>query len=363
MNNKRVNMLVDLAKMALIVAISCALVLVIILLVSDEPGAALSSFFLGPLSSLRHIGNVIEAATPLMFTGLAVSIIFRAGQFSMISEGAFFLGGCGAMIAGISLDLPPVIHPVVCILLGAALGMAAAAVPALLKLWWDVSEMVSSIMLNYVCLFLTLYIMNYHYRDTATTAFQSLEVQETAGLPVIVSGTRIHLGLAVALVFCGLAWVFLFRSRMGYRLRVTGDNASFAKYVGIGATGVMCAAQLIAGAAAGTGGAVELLGMYSRFKWQGLPGYGWTGIMVALLAHRNPLAVPLSACFIAYLNVGAAIMSRSSDVASEVISVIQGVILLLIASEALLDGWRQRMIVKAAEQEDRAAQPAAEGEG
>lgn len=356
MNNKQVNLLVDLVKMLLIVVVSCLLVLFIILLVSDTPGDALYGFFLGPLDSLRHIGNVMEAAIPLMFTGLAVTIIFRAGQFSMISEGAFFMGGCGAMIAGISLDLPPVLHPVVCIVFGAVLGAIAAAIPALLKLWWGVSEMVSSIMLNYVCLFLTLYIMNYHYRDTSTTAFQSLEVGENAGLPVILLGTRIHVGLVVALIFCVLVWVFLFRSRPGFHLRVTGDNASFAKYVGIGAVGIMCAAQILAGAIAGAGGAVELLGMYSRFKWQNLPGYGWTGIMVALLARRNPLAVPLSACFIAYLNVGAATMARSSDMASEVISIIQGVILLLVASEALLKGWRQKMIVKAAEQESKAQQ-------
>lgn len=358
MNNKRINLLVDVVKMAMIIAISCVLVSLIVLLVSDVPGEAISSFFLGPFSSLRRIGNIIEAATPLIFTALAVTIIFRSGQFSMISEGAFFIGASGAMIAGISFNLPPVIHPIVCLLFGAMLGAIAAGIPALLKLLWGVSELVTSIMLNYVALFVALYLLNYHYRSTETTAFQSHEVMPTAKLPVIIPGTRIHAGVPIALILCVVVWFFLFRSRMGYKLRVTGDNAGFAKYAGIGAAGVMFSAQILAGAIAGSGGAVELLGMYARFKWTSLPGYGWTGIVVALLARRNPLLVPLAACFIAYLNVGADIMSRSSDVSSEVVLIIQGAMMMLIAADALLDKWRQRMIVKAADEEANAKKTA-----
>lgn len=362
MNNKRINLLVDVIKMVLIVSVAFALVSVIVLLVSDVPGEAISSFFLGPFSSVRRIGNIIEAATPLVFTALAVTIIFRAGLFSMISEGAFFIGACGAMIAGISLDLPPIIHPLVTILFGALLGAIAAGIPAILHLLWGVSELVTSIMLNYVALFLSLYIMNYHYRSTESTAFQSVKVMPNATLHIIINGTRIHAGVPIALILCVFVWIFLFRSRTGYELRVTGENAKFAKYAGIGAAGVMFASQIIAGGIAGAGGAVELLGMYSRFKWTSLPGYGWTGIVVALLARRNPLLIPLSACFIAYMNVGADIMSRSSDVSSEMVLIIQAAMMILIASDALLDTWRQRMIVKAAdaqikEQIDSAASP------
>ena len=353
MTDKRINLIVDIVKMVLIIAIACALISVIILVASDTPADAIYGFFVGPFTSLRRTGNIIEAAAPLMFTAVAVIIIFRSGQFSMISEGAFFIGATGAMVAGIALKLPPFAHPVVTILFGALFGAIAAGIPALLKYLWGVSELVTSIMLNYVCLFVGLYVMSYHFRDTATTAFQSTKVHETANLPVILKGTRIHAGIIIAILVCVVVWFFLFRSRFGYKLRVTGDNASFAKYAGISAASVMLIAQLIAGAVAGSGGAIEMVGMYGRFKWTALPGYGWTGIVVALLARRNPLLVPLSACFIAYLNVGADIMSRSSDISNEVVLVIQGVIMLLIAADALLDGWRQRMIVKSAEEESK----------
>lgn len=355
MNNKRINLFVDLTKMAIIVAIACLLVSAIIFMVSKMPVVAIQSFFLGPFSSIRRMGNIIEGATPLIFTALAVTLIFRSGQFSMISEGAFFIGACGAMIAGINLQLPKAIHLPVTLLFGALLGAIVAGIPAILKLLWGVSELVTSIMLNYVCLYVSVYLLNYHYRDTATTAFQSHKIQESARLPLIISGTRIHAGVPIALIFCLFVWFLLFRLRIGYKLRVTGDNAHFANYAGINSAAVMFLVQIIAGAVAGAGGAVELMGMYARFKWTALPGYGWTGIVVCLLARLNPLLVPVSALFIAYLNVGAEIMSRSSDVSYEMVLVIQAVMMLLIASDALLHRFRQKLIVQSAEREKQNA--------
>lgn len=351
-SNKKIHLLVDSVKMLLIIAIACALVSVIVFTVSEDPAPAIYSFFVGPFTSLRRIGNVIEAASPLMFTALAVIIIFGAGQFSMIAEGSFFLGITGTMAAAIALDLPAGVHSVVAILAGGVCGAAAAAVPALLKMKWGVSEVVTSIMLNYVVQFLALYTVSYHFREVSSSSLASLSFRETSKLPVILDGTRIHAGVALALVLCVLVWFLLYRTSFGTQLRITGDNGLFAKYVGLKVTGIMVAAQVLAGAVAGIGGGAELLGMYTRFKWTSSPGYGWTGIVVALLARNNPLLVPLAAAFIGYLNVGADIMARSSDVGREMVDIIQGVMMFLIAADALLRGWKQRMIVKAAKAEE-----------
>ena len=157
----------------------------------------------------------------------------------------------------------------------------------------------------------------------------------------------------LGIVLCVLVWFFLYHTSLGTRLRITGDNPLFARYAGLKVTGLMVAAQVLAGAIAGMGGGAELLGMYNRFKWTTTPGYGWTGIVVALLARSNPLLVPLAAAFIGYLNVGADIMARSSDVGREVVDIIQGVMMFLIAADALLKGWRQHLIVKAAKAEEK----------
>lgn len=352
MSNKRINFFVDLLRMSLILLISVGLVLVIVFIASEEPFQAIHSFFIGPFTSIRRIGNIIEAAAPLMFTALAVIVIFRSGLFSMISEGAFFIGVLGAMVIGIAFPLPPIIHPLIALCVAALCGAFVASIPAFLRMKWGVSEVVTSIMLNYVIQFFSIYVVSYHFREIQSSSLASLLLLDTSKLPVILSGTRIHFGIIIAFLASILIWFFLRSITLGLEINLVGDNYRFADNVGIKTNQVMFSAQVIAGTLAGLGGGVELLGMYTRFKWTASPGYGWTGIVVALLAKKNPLLVPLSAMFIGYINVGADIMARSSDVSREVVDIIQSVMMLLIASEALLQGWRQSLIVKSAQREE-----------
>ena len=321
-SNKKINLLVDAVKLALIIFIACALVSLIVLLVSDDPMTAITSFFIGPFTSLRRIGNIIEAAAPLMFTALAVIIIFGSGQFSMIAEGSFFIGTSGAMIIAIACKLPGGVHPAVAILFAGFCGALVSLVPAVLKMKWNVSELVTSIMFNYVVQFFAIYLVSYHFREVSSSSLASLKFEETAGLPVVIPGTRIHAGIVLGIVLCILVWFFLYRTSFGTRLRITGENPLFAKYSGLKVTSLMLVAQII---------------------------------VVALLARSNPLLVPLAAAFIGYLNVGADIMARSSDVGREVVDIIQGVMMFLIAADALLRGWRQSLIVKAAKAEEMEA--------
>ncbi len=351
-SQKKINLLVDCVKMLMIVAIACALVSLIVFAVSDDPLNAIYNFFVGPFTTLRRVGNIVEAASPLMFTALAVVIIFGAGQFSMIAEGSFFIGTAGAMVVAITIGMPAGLHPIVAILFGGILGSIVALIPALLKMKWNVSELVVSLMLNYVVQFFVIYLVTYFFREMESSSLCSVLFQDTATLTTILEGTRIHTGVLLGVAACIVMWFLMYRTSFGTSLRITGDNALFAKYAGLKVSGIMVAAQAIAGFLAGIGGGAELLGMYTRFKWTATPGYGWTGIVVALLARRNPLMVPLSAAFIAYMNVGADIMARNSDVGREMVDIIQGVMMLLIAADALLQGWRQRMIIKAAKAEE-----------
>ena len=363
MNNKSINLRVDLLKLLIIIAISFALVSIIVFAVSEEPLVAIHAFFIGPFATFRRIGNLIETMTPLIFAALAVTVIFRSGLFSLIAEGAFYMGTVGAMIIALTMNMSAIVHPIVIILFGGMLGLIAASIPALLKLFWNVNELVTSIMLNYICLFVGIYLLNFHFRDTATTAFHSYTFPETASLPVIIYGTRVHIGTIIALILCVLVWLFLYRSKLGFRLRVTGDNQRFAKYVGISTATVMFLSQLIAGAIAGAGGAVEVIGMHTRFRFDSLPGFGWTGIVVFLLARSHPLFIPIAALFMAYLDVGAHIMARSSDVSADMVFIIRAVMMLLIAAEALLGRLRQRMIVKASDEEERLSRAAEQAGG
>jgi ABC-type uncharacterized transport system permease subunit len=338
----------ELGRTLLAILISLALAMVIIFLISDVPGQALKYFLLGPLDSLRHIGNVVEMMIPLIFTGLAISIMFSSAQFNLGAEGAFFFGAIGASFIAVNWNLPPVIHPAVAILWGGVIGAVFCGIPGFLKIKWGASELVSSLMFNYIALFFGLYLINYFLRDVNAGAMVSHPLAESAKLIKLIPKTKVHFGILIAIVMILLSAVFLFRTRWGYRIRVVGKNITFAEYVGIGTASTIVLAQLAGGFIAGMGGAVEVLGLYRRFSWQTLPGYGWTGVIVAILARNNPLYVPLAAFFLAYLRIGADIMSRQTDVQNEFVAIIQGVIIVLVAAEAFLSQRRHKLVVKEA---------------
>ncbi len=330
----------------LAISISLLIALVTILLVSETPGAALRAFLFGPLSSLRHFGNVLEMMIPLIFTGLAISIMFTAAQFNLGAEGAFFMGAVVSSFAAVQWTLPMVIHPIVSILIGGLTGAVFCGIPALLKVKWGASELVSSLMFNYIALFFGLYLINYYLRDPNAGAMVSYRLAETAKLGTLIPRTRVHFGLIIAALFIVLMYYYTYRTRWGYRTRLTGLNDKFAEYAGIKTASVIISAQLLGGFIAGAGGSIELLGLYRRFSWQQLPGYGWSGVIVAILARRNPAYVPVAAFFLAYLRIGADLMSRQSDVQNEIVAIIQGVMIVLIAAAGFLEKSQYRMVFR-----------------
>ena len=147
-NLRKVNLIVDLAKLLITILIALVCVTVLILLVSDEPSTAIRAFFLGPFSTSRRLSQVFQLATPIMFTGLAVTVMLRAGLFNMGAEGALYFGGICATFAAIKFQLPPVLHTVVALLAGAVGGGLVGIIPAILKAKFRIGELVVSIMMN-----------------------------------------------------------------------------------------------------------------------------------------------------------------------------------------------------------------------
>ncbi|MEG0978495.1 MAG: ABC transporter permease [Oscillospiraceae bacterium] len=351
MNNvkkKKFSISFDVIKTAVVILIALLIAFVIICVVSDDPITAFNKMFMGPFKSVRHFANVIEMMIPIMFTGLAISMMFKSRQFNLGVEGAFFIGAVGAVVVGTQLALPKVIHPIVAILVGGLIGGIVCTIPAILKVKWKANEVVSSLMCNYLCLFLGLFIVNNFLRDLKSGGMVSIPFAQTAALPKLFSTTRIHFGLIIIAILVVLVYLYLFKSKNGYELRMTGENENYARYTGINVSKVIILTQFLGGVLAGVGGSVEVLGLYTRFEWQALPGYGWDGVIVALLAKNNPAYVPLTAFFIAFIRIGADIMSRSTDVPNEVVSIIQGVIIVLIAAESFLSYVKKRRTFKEA---------------
>ena len=371
MNDRRLlvfNLLRGLAAILLALVVAA----IFIFISSDEPLTALKYLLIGPVVSFKATGNVfnttsfltiLAAMIPTIFSGLAVCVMFSANQFNLGGEGAIMLGGFVGALLGIYLKMNTGLHQVVCVLAGAIAGGLIMLIPAVLKVKLGASEMVTSLMMNYVVMFVILHFLNFVFADRSKGATQTFPFLETAKIPEIVAnGTKLTWGFVVALIFVVIIALFMYRTKWGYAIRMIGINQSFAQYSGMQVGTVIILSQVIGGVLSGMGGSIEVLGRFSTFLWRELPGYGWLGITIAILAKNNPIFVPFAAFFIAYLNKGCDLMATYSDVPSEMIDIIQAAIFLFFAAEQFLAKYRQRIVVRNT-QRDLAMQEAAASQG
>ena len=329
----------------------------IIYIISKEPGFSLKSLFLGPLLSKSRFGNFIETASPIIFCGLAIAIPFQAGQFNIGAEGALFIGAVVGTAFGVSTNMPAFLHIPLVLLVAGLTGAFWGSIPGFLKAKWNTSELVISLMLNYVAYFIGLYLINFHFRDKAAGYLVSYKLPETAWLVQFVSGTRIHIGVIISLGFAVLIYYFLYHTTLGYEIRTSGFNINFARFGGINVFKVILISQVIGGFIAAIGGMTEVMGVHRRFNWQLSPGYGWDGVVVAIIGRNNPLLIILSSLFLAYLRVGGRILNLLSDIPSEMITVIQSIIILLITAEAFLAQWKYKITVREAKAKEVSSEP------
>ena len=349
---------------AIVIAIAVAFVL--ILLSSDSPGTALECLLIRPVFSggslnVKSIWAILGRMTPIIFTGLGVCVMFSANQFNLAGEGTTMLGGFIGGLIAIYIPMSASLHPAVCILAGAVVGGLAMLIPAIIKVKLNASEMVCSLMLNYVIMYIILHFLNNTFADRSKGSTQTYPFLETAKVTKLIPGTELTWGFLAAIAATAVIAVFMFRTRWGYAIRMIGINESFSKYSGMKVGAIIIASQVIGGLLSGMGGAIEALGRYNTFLWKELPGYGWTGMTVAILAKNNPIMVPFAALFIAYLNRGCELMSIYAGVPSEMIDIIQAVIFLFFAAEQFMAKTRQKIVVKDAKEEMREKQLAAEG--
>lgn len=328
----------------------------------SETLVALRAMLIGPL--FRNNGSfntkgfleILALMVPIMLTGLATTVMFSANQFNLGSEGGIMFGAFITALIAIYTPLPPVILPIVSILGGSFATMLLLMVPAVLKAKLGVSEMVNSLMINYIVMYIINFLLNTRFMDRTKGQVQTLNFQEHALLPQLAGrGTKLSLGLVIALVVVAIVATVMYRTRWGYNIRMIGQNEDFSKYSGINVPFYIILAQGLGGFLAGMGGSLEMLGRYTAYDWKSLPGYGWTGVTVAILAGNNPAYVPLAAFFMAYLDKGCEMMSTYSSVPAQLIDIIQAVIFLFFAADNFLAGYRQKLVIKSAEEDAKAA--------
>ena len=306
--------------------------------------------------SVKGLSDVLAGMIPIMFTGLATCIMFAANQFNLGAEGGIMLGAFVTALVAIYLPLPTPALMVVAVIVGGLSVGILMLIPAVLKAKLGVSEMVNSLMLNYVIMYFINYLMNSYLADTSKGITQTFPFRANALIPQMINnGSRLSWGFVVGLIMVVLSWLFMYRTRWGYGIRMTGINQPFVMYSGMNVALIVILCQVLGGFLAGIGGGIEMLGRYNVYNWSALPGYGWTGITVAILAGNNPLFVPLAAFFMSYLTKGCTLMSTNANVPSQLISIIQAVIFIFFAAQQFMSGYRQKLVVKSAQEEQAKA--------
>ncbi|MET1019897.1 MAG: ABC transporter permease [Microterricola sp.] len=309
--------------------------------VGADPLEAYRRYLFVPLTSMHGVQEVLLAATPLLFTGLAVAVAFRAGYFNIGAEGQFLAGAAAATVPGLYLaDAPAAIALPLALGAGALGGTAWAFVPAWLKRHAHIDEVVTTLLLNPVALLMIQGLLNGPWRNSESGFPDSDRYGAGYTLPAIVEGTRTHWGFVIALVLVLVTFVVMSFTPLGLRLKAAGQAPAAARFSGIPVPRLQWRCALISGAIAGLGGAVQVLGVQHQLTGGISSGYGYTGVVIAALGGLTAGGVLLVALLLGTMTVGAQNASITLQLPTQMGTIVSSTLLLAVVSVLSLRHYR-----------------------
>ncbi len=326
------------------VAVTLVVVSLLVLAAGASPFSVFQLVLVGAAGSQFAALETLTRATPLIFTGLAVAVAFRAKLWNIGAEAQLYVGAVVTVVLGAGLlPLPaPVLIPVLIIasMIGGGLMLLG---PAILKVRFGVDEVVTTLLLNFIVLLFVSMLLEGVLKDPTALGWpRSASVIAEARLPRIVTGLRLHYGFVLAVVAAVLVWFVMKKTTLGYEMRAVGHNAEAARFAGIPVNRVLLKTALISGGLAALAGFSEVAGTARNLTLTLSPGFGYTGIVVAMLAMLNPLGVVAAAIFVAGVFVGADAMSRTAGVPSYIANVMVATALLTMVTAIMLSRFRIR---------------------
>jgi simple sugar transport system permease protein len=317
----------------------------LVMLVNANPLEAYYYFLVDPLSSRVSAIEVLVKATPLLLTGAAVTFAFAGGYWNIGAEGQLYAGAVAATAVGLQVhDLSPWLAIPAMLAGGFVAGMLWALIPALMKVKLAIDEVVTTLLLNSVALFIVSALLNGPWRNPISQWPQSPEIAAAAIFPKLIPRSRLHLGFILALVIIVVLWFVLTRTAFGLRMRAVGLGPEAARFAGINVGRTLMISALVSGGIAGLAGVSEVAGIHYHLIDAISPGYGYTGIIIATLGTLNAWGVALAALFIGLIDTGAQTVSRALGVPAYLGDVIQAVLLLVTLGMLLLQSYRIRLV-------------------
>lgn len=300
----------------------------------------------GAFGSRLGLTETLTRATPLILTGLAAAVAFRARLWNIGAEGQFYLGALAVAAFGLLPGLAGAPAPVAilaCLIAGALAGTALLLVPVVLKLRFGVDEVVTTLLLNFVAILFVSMMIEGPLKDPLAFGWpQSVPVPDAALLPRLVERSRLHAGLIVALALAGLVWWVQARTVFGMQSRATGLNPRAAAFAGVPLGRTLTVVACLSGGLAGLAGAIEVMGVKGYVTTDLSPNYGYSGIVIAMLANLNPIGVIGAALFSAVMFVGADSMSRALGIPSYIADLTVSLSLLTMLVAIFLTQFRVR---------------------
>lgn len=333
-----------LLSVALVLGLMLALGSALIYQAGAPVWASWGAMVTGAYGSKLAITETLTRATPLIFTGLACALAFRSRLWNIGAEGQLYAGALAVAALGSGVIDAPGYVLIPLLMLAAALAGAAMLIgPALLKRYMNVDDVVTTLLLNFImALFLSIMIQG-PMRDPMSMGWpQTMPVVDAATLDKLITQSRLHTGLLLGLTLAGVLALVEARSVFGLQRRAVGLNPHAAHFAGIGATRVLLWTAMASGGLAGLAGAVEVMGLRGYVTGDLSPGYGYTGVIVAMLAQLHPLGVPAAALLVASVFVGADAMSRAFNVPSFIADVMVSLSLLSMLAASFFLTYRVR---------------------
>jgi simple sugar transport system permease protein len=327
-------------------AIAAALLLCSLLIIwAGKPvGVAYTTLFTSAAGSLFALTETFTRATPLILTGLAAAVAFRAKLWNIGGEGQLYAGALAATVLGSGLiELPSFAMIPLLVIAGALAGAALMIGPAVLKLRFGVDEVVTTLLLNFIVLLFVSLLLEGPLKDPMSMGWpQAAPIIQEGELPKLVERQRLHAGLLIALAASVIVWIVQTRTVWGFEMRAIGANIKAATFLGLPVNMALVRVALLSGGLAGIAGVSEVAGLKGYLTLDMSPGYGYAGIVVAMLAQLHPLGVVLAALFVAGIFVGADGMSRAVEVPTYIADVIVAASLLCMLVAMLTLRYRIR---------------------
>lgn len=327
--------------MLLAVGITFGLTAGPIRLAGANPLAAYERYVITPFTTSHSVFEVLLASTPLMFTGLAVLVAFRSGYFNIGAEGQFLTGAIAATWVGMGWStLPAWAALILGLLAGAVAGALWGTVPALLRVRFDIDEVVTTLLLNPVALLIVQGLLNGPWRNPTSQFPESTPIGAGYELPRILSGSRVHAGFVVAVLLAVVLWLVLTRTPLGMTMRAVGLSRLAASFAGINVERTLFGAALTSAGIAGLGGAVQVMGLQHQLTGEISSGFGYTGIVVATLAALSVPAALAVAVLLADITVGAESAARALQLPPQMGRVLTATLLLVTVSVLVFRRYR-----------------------